>query len=34
MTLHIVKVFFASPYMKMWKFSKLDGRHGTTLTFV
>ena len=32
--LHIVKVFFASPLMKMWKFSQLDGRYGTTLTFV
>ena len=26
LTLHIVKVFFASPQMKMWKFSWLDGR--------
>mgnify|MGYP003456285638 CR=1 FL=1 len=25
MTLHIVKVFFASPYWKMWKFSYLKG---------
>ena len=30
--IHIVKVFFASPLMKMWKFSQLDGRYGTTLT--
>lgn len=32
LALHIVKVFFASPYMKMWKFSRLVGRYGTTLT--
>ena len=32
--IHIVKVFFASPLMKMWKFSQLDGRPEATLTFV
>ena len=30
LTLHIVKVFFASPYWKMWKFSQLkDARNNT-----
>jgi len=34
MTLHIVKVFFAGPFLKMWKFSLVEGCDGTTLTFV
>ncbi len=25
LALHIVKVFFASPFLKMWKFSQVEG---------